>query len=110
MCGVKAIIAPERAKRGITMFNIHHALVHAVTEYDRKESTKRGYNMYALAMYIGRVNDVEEDVNSGVPLRQALLRGFNGRVLDVCLKAVGEPKFTKDEMLNQPITYSRKQK
>lgn len=88
--------------------NIHHTLVHAVTEYDRKESTKRYYNIHALAIYIGRVNDVEADIESGVPLRAALLRGFNGRLLDAVLKAVGEPRFTKDEMLNQSITYSRK--
>jgi hypothetical protein len=86
---------------------IHDKMIHAVTDYDRKESTKRGYNIYALAMYIGRVHDVEADMEKGLPIRVALLRAFNGRLLDAVLKAVGEPKFTRDEMQKQSYTYSR---
>lgn len=87
--------------------NVHDTLVHAVTEYDRKQSTKPGYNIYALAHYIGRVQDVTADVESETPIRKALLKGFTGRLLDVCLKAVGQPKFTKEEMFSQSLTYSR---
>jgi len=35
--------------------SIHSALVHAVTEYDRRESKKRYYNHYALGQYLARV-------------------------------------------------------
>ena len=53
---------------------IRSALVHAVTEYDRKESTKRGHNIYALSQYLARVADVESDIKKGTPVRAALLR------------------------------------
>jgi hypothetical protein len=73
-------------------------LLHAVTAYDEKQSTKKGYNMYALSQYIGAINErVIPALESGTPLRQAILKGFCGRLLDVCLKAVGEPKSTDAE-------------
>ena len=87
---------------------IHSALVHAVTEYDRKQSTRQGYNHYALGQYLMRIDDVEKDIAEGTPIRAALLNGFSGRLLDHLLKAVGEPKFTKDEMMAQPLVYSRR--
>ena len=86
---------------------LHSALVHAVTEYDRRESTKRGYNYYALGQYLIRLEEIEADIADGMPTRTALLRAFNGRLLDHLLKAVGEPKYTRDEMFAQPLTYSR---
>ena len=70
--------------------NLHFKLSHAVTEYDRKQQGKRGYNVYALSHYLGAVNDVEDAVKSGKSLRSALVSNFNGRLLDACLKAVGE--------------------
>lgn len=79
---------------------IHSALVHAATDYDRRQSTKRDYNHYALAIYLGRIADVEKDIKAGKAVRAALLDGFTGRLLDCLLKAVGEDKFTVDEMQN----------
>jgi hypothetical protein len=87
---------------------IHSALVHAVTEYDRKESTKKYYNHYALGQYLIRIEQVEEDIASGTAVRAALLAGFNGRLLDHVLKAVGEPKFTTEEMRSQSYVYHGK--
>lgn len=78
-------------------------LVNAVTEYDRKQQGKRGYNHYALGHYCNAIQNVAEDMEEGRNIRAALLRCFNGRLLDVCLKAVGEAKFTMEEMHNQPI-------
>ena len=72
-------------------------LSHAVTEYDRRQQGKRGYNVYALAQYLGAVNKVEDAVKSGKSLRAALVANFNGRLLDVCLKAVGEAASTSLE-------------
>lgn len=78
--------------------NIHDSLVHAVTEYDRKESTKRGYNRYALPQYIGRIQEIDEDLKNGADLRSALVAAFCGkRLLDSCLKAVGLPKSTDQD-------------
>jgi len=76
---------------------IHDTLLHALTEYDRKQSSKRGYNMYALPQYIGRLHDIDADLAQGADLRAALTAAFCGRLLDVCLKAVGLPKSTDGE-------------
>lgn len=87
--------------------SIHAALIHAATAYDRKEEKKLGYNHYALAQYLMRIDDVEADIAAGTSTRAALLAAFNGRLLDAMLKAVGEPKFTREEMQNQSYVYIR---
>lgn len=61
------------------MISIHDKLLHAVTEYDRKQSTKRGYNVWALPQYLGAINErVIPAIEQGVPIRKAILRGFCG--------------------------------
>lgn len=84
---------------------VHAALVHAATAYDRRQSTKRDYNHYALAIYLWRIHEVEKDIAAGKPMRVALISGFTGRLLDVLLVAVGEPRHTRDEMANQDYAY-----
>lgn len=74
--------------------HLHFKLVHAVTEYDRRQSTRRGYNRWALPQYLGACTSAEEDIAAGKPVRAALVSNFCGRLLDVVLKAVGEPKST----------------
>jgi hypothetical protein len=86
---------------------IRSALVHAATEHDRTQSTRRGYNHYALAQYLRRIDEVCEDIDAGMTPRQALLDGFCDRLLDKLLVAIGEPKFTKEERLGQPLAYRR---
>jgi hypothetical protein len=89
---------------------IHSALVHAATEYDRRlelaaAKRKHGYfNHYALSHYLEAIADAEAAIVKGATVRAALLGCFNGRLLDVLLKAVGEPKFTREEMLSQSYT------
>ena len=78
---------------------LHFLLTHAVTEYDRKESRKRFYNRYALALYLGTVHSALEQITAGQSPRAALCASFNGRLLDACLKAVGEPRSTRAEQL-----------
>jgi len=63
-------------------------LIHALTEYDRKQSMRRGYNPHALAIYFGALDEAENAVNRGQSWWLALTERFNDRVLDVCLKAV----------------------
>lgn len=73
-------------------------LIHAVTEYDRKQSGKLGYNRNALGIYFARVDNICDDVAAGADLRSAICAGFLGRTADTCLKAVGLPKTeAKDE-------------
>ncbi len=82
--------------------DLNTQLVHAVTEYDRREQRKaarHGYrfNHYALAHYLGACADVAAEVKAGAPVRQALVSHFCGRLLDVVLRAAGEPKSTDAE-------------
>lgn len=76
---------------------IARTLTHAVTQYDRKQEGKRGYNRYALPQYLAAVHSVEEQVSKGASRRCAIVSNFCGRLLDVCLKAVGEPVSTREE-------------
>lgn len=85
--------------------DIHAKLVMAVTEYDRKESTKRHYNAYALGQYLGRIQEIDADIAAGANVRAAICAGFTGRLLAVCLKAIGEPKPTDEELRGKSLYY-----
>ncbi len=81
------------------MINIHNRLIRTVTVYDQKQSSRRDYNPYALGQYFKAVQEVEEALTKGEPLRSALVMNFCGRLLDACLKAVDLPKSTKEEQM-----------
>lgn len=87
--------------------SIHNALIHAATAYDIKEAKKKYHNHYALAQYLMRIDEVEDDIAMGAKPRSALMAAFNGRLLDHLLVAIGEPKFTRDEMQSQSYTYRK---
>jgi hypothetical protein len=72
-------------------------LIHAVTEYDRRQSKRPGHNPYAIAHYCGAVQNVETAVDGGMDLRAAIMDSFNGRLCDWVLKSVNLPTMTKDE-------------
>ena len=72
-------------------------LVHAATAFDRRQSQSRGYNHYALAQYLGRIEDVMTDVAAGRKVRAALLAAFSGRLLAALLKAADLPAVAKTE-------------
>ena len=63
-------------------------LVTAVTEFDRRESAKPHYNIYALPQYLARVDEVLDDVRSGADVREAVAAGFTGRLLNSVMRAV----------------------
>lgn len=67
---------------------IHTRLAMAVTEYDRKQSTRKGYNSYALAMYLGAVQDACAMIEDGKSADSALRECFDDRLLDICLKVI----------------------
>jgi len=89
----------------MTTEEIRFKLRHALTAYDRRQSKRKYYNRYALGQYFQRMDSVCADIDKGASPRQALIRGFNDRLLDVCLKAIGEPKFTKEETYNETVYY-----
>lgn len=63
-------------------------IVAALTEYDRRQSTRRGYNHYALGHYLGALQEAEKLVDDGQSWSDALPQVFCDRVLDVCLRAI----------------------
>ena len=82
---------------------LHDTLIHAVTEYDRRQSTRKGYNRCALGQYFLRIDEVEADIAAGSTPRQAIIAGFLGQLADKLLKAIGEPKRTEEEINHQNI-------
>jgi len=77
--------------------SIRFKLVNAVTAYDRRQSTRKGYNRFALGMYLGSVNRIAEEVDDGQSLRTAIAHNFCGRLLDVVLRSVGELASSNEE-------------
>jgi hypothetical protein len=64
-------------------------LAYAVTRYDRKQATKRSYNVYALSQYLTRVDDIIADVENGAEIGAAIVAGFTpGPLRNACMKSV----------------------
>jgi len=69
---------------------IKDRLNHAVTAYDRCRQGKRGYNFYALGLYLKRVDECcaeITDASTHAEIEDILRQGFNGRLLDCVLEA-----------------------
>jgi hypothetical protein len=52
-------------------------LVSALTQLDRKESTRKGHNPYALGHYLGAAKQCIEYVTEGMTPEKAFSRAFN---------------------------------
>ena len=63
-------------------------IIHALTAYDRQQSSRRGFNPHALAMYFQALDEAEEMVSKGKTWERALSDVFNDRVLTVALEAI----------------------
>lgn len=59
-----------------------------VTTFDRKQSTRPGYNPNALAMYLTALDEVASLVADGKPLRWSLDQWFYGPLLTALLRAI----------------------
>ena len=81
-------------------------LIHAVTGFDRRASTRKGHNPYALGQYFQRVDEVCADIDNGADPRAAILAGFSRRVANTCLKALGLPLSTTEEARSGRLYYS----
>lgn len=73
------------------MTKTHLKLSTALIEYDKKESRKKSYNRFAMGIYIQALHEVDEMLDNGIDLRDAILECFNGRLLDYLLKSVDLP-------------------
>ena len=67
---------------------VRDRVVHALTAYDRKQSTRRGYNMHALSLYFMALDNAAELVSKGQTWPTALSEVFEGPVLKATLKAL----------------------
>lgn len=59
----------------------------ALIEYDKIESQKKSYNRFALEIYLQALEQVKAKVPA-LPLRDALVYHFSGRLLDKLLKVI----------------------
>jgi hypothetical protein len=81
----------------MTTAQLRTQLSHALTAYDRRQSSRRGYNPYALAHYFGALHEALAEIETGTTVRATLVGHFCGRLLDVALRAAGEPPSTDAE-------------
>ncbi len=79
----------------LSAFKSH--LIHVLTDYDRKQSTKKHYNRYALGIYFQRADDICADIEKGAEPRQAICAGLTGSVLAFVLRGMKLPAATDDE-------------
>ena len=77
---------------------IRTRIIHALTQYDREQSRRKGYNPHALAHYCRAAQDIERSlIVAARPPRQIVLMALSGRVADLALRSIGEPPATADE-------------
>lgn len=69
----------------------------ALIAYDIRASRRPGWNPYALALYFNAMDGVRDNLQTGLPVRAAILDRFTGRVATAVLKAVGERAITPEE-------------
>ena len=85
---------------------IRFQLIHAVTDYDRRQSRRADYNRYALPQYCAAVNNIMTDLDSGADLRAAVCPALLGRLLSRALRELGLPDFTSAERQAQTTCYT----
>jgi hypothetical protein len=83
--------------------DVHQAMAHALTRYDREQSHKasqgRGYyNQYALPQYLGAAERIMTDIKAGKPHADAINAHTSGAVANRLHKALGtNVKFPKND-------------
>ena len=70
------------------METTYSKLERALTQYDMSQQGKRGYNSYALVLYLEALDRAIATHETGVPIEKALAQNFNDRVLTAVLRAV----------------------
>ena len=60
--------------------DLHAQLDHILTQWDIKQSTQRGYNPFALGIYLRQAERIAEAVNQGATISDAIDKHFNDRL------------------------------
>jgi hypothetical protein len=92
------VVRKEDGMNPLEINAIGRKLAHVVTEHDRKQSTKRGYNVHALGIMLDAVHNIERELAIGYALRSCILNNVCGRLANQMLHAVGEPKQDDSEL------------
>lgn len=72
-------------------------MIRALTAYDRTQSTRPGFNRYALPQYFAAAHDADDAIARGDDPRKAILGCFNGRLATVVLRSLDLPALTVAE-------------
>lgn len=66
---------------------IRPKIVHALTQYDIKQSTRKGYNRYAMAQYFAALDEALQNIINGDQLPEDAFRDvFNEPLLTIVWK------------------------
>jgi len=60
--------------------DLHAQLDHHLTQWDIKQSTRRGYNPNALFIYLRQAERIAEAVAQGITISDAIDKHFNDRL------------------------------
>jgi hypothetical protein len=66
--------------------DLHSRLDHYLTQWDIKQSAKRGYNPFALGIYLERAERVAMDVANGSTVSDAISVHFCDRIAAMLLR------------------------
>ena len=62
--------------------------ISAATQFDERNSRRRGWNPYALPQYFAAIDSICADIEGGLNVEAAIGKYTNDRFRDVLLKAV----------------------
>lgn len=65
-------------------------LIHAVTQYDIRQSKKQGHNPYALAQYFASIEQVFSEVKGGINIIVSIEDNFNKPLSTILIKALDQ--------------------
>lgn len=60
-------------------------LLAVLTDFDKRQARKPGYNRYALGHYCAALQRVADDVRAGMDVRASLANQFCGRLADLLI-------------------------
>jgi hypothetical protein len=69
------------------MMNPHDKIVSALTQWDTKQSKKKGHNSHFLGIALVSLSNIEEELPSATA-EELAREAFEGRLLDFVLKSL----------------------
>lgn len=63
--------------------------IQSLSAFDRKQSTRKGHNPYALAQYLRAADGLKQDIEEGLTVEEAIENNFFGVLADRLAKHLG---------------------